>query len=375
MTEITTTKYGTAASRWSGIGPYYGMFPNEFADQAVAEHTRPGDTVLDPFAGRGTAIFSAAIAGRYSIGVDVNPLGYVYSNAKLKPSNQQDVTKRLEQIAEAAEGSQAEADALPPFFHHCYSQPVRKFLTAARANLNWRRNDADRVLMALTLVSLHGKVNHTLSNQMRQSTAMAPDYCIRWWTERNLAPPHINPTEFLAKRIAWRYARGAPSTEKAAVYLADSRRALPRLAHQIQHQKWDKARLLVTSPPYHNVTNYYYDQWIRLWLLGNPEQPSAHAGNQYGGKFANELLHRQMLQQVFAKCRPMLTDDAVICVRTDQRLSTYRNTMAALQVNFPDKAIEEIRRPLPTKRINKAYSRGGAPKTANCEIDLVLKPR
>lgn len=368
-------KYGTATSRWAGIGPYYGMFPNELADQVVAEHTQLGDTVIDPFAGRGSAVFSAATVGRQAIGIDVNPLAYVYANAKLKPSNQEAVIRRLEQVAEAASNFRGEAAALPEFFHHCYSRAVMDFLTAARATLNWRRKDADRVLMALILVSLHGKRNSTLSNQMRQSAAMAPDYCVRWWREKNLEPPDVDPVIFLTKRITWRYTHGAPHSDKATVYLGDSRRGLPRLAREVQDNKWGRASLLITSPPYHNVTNYYYDQWLRLWLLGDTERPNAAAGRQYGGKFSNEQQHRQLLEQVFAKCRPLLTDDAVIYVRTDRRQSTYQNTVAALNINFPDKRMEEIRRPLPPERRNKAYSRGGAPKEDNCEIDLVLKPR
>src|SRR5262249_52409471 len=55
---------------WAGVGPYYAMFPAEFADQVIAKHTKEGDTALDPFAGRGTAVFSAATQGRRGIGVE-----------------------------------------------------------------------------------------------------------------------------------------------------------------------------------------------------------------------------------------------------------------------------------------------------------------
>jgi DNA modification methylase len=47
------------AARWLAFGPYYGMFPVGFALQVVAEHTQPGDHVLDPFAGRGTSVAAA----------------------------------------------------------------------------------------------------------------------------------------------------------------------------------------------------------------------------------------------------------------------------------------------------------------------------
>ena len=369
-----TAKYGTAATRWAGIGPYYGMFPTTFTDQVVAEYTQLGDTVIDPFAGRGAAIFSAAIAGRPAIGIDINPLGYVYANAKLKPAEHQTVIDRLEALGERAGRYRAATKMLPTFFHYCYSPQVQEFLLAARAELNWRRDNADRILMAHILISLHGKTGRALSNQMRQSAAMAPDYSVRWWTERATVPPKIDPVAFLAKRIAWRYVHGSPKTGNSMVYLGDSLRILPRLEQEIHVGKRAKAKLLITSPPYHNVTNYYYDQWLRIWMLGGPEHPAASVSNRYGGKFSNERQYRQLLETAFAKCQPLLTDDAVIYVRTDQRESTYRNTLTALALNFPEKSITETR-PMPPSRQTKAYSRGGAPKQANCEIDLVLKAR
>lgn len=368
-----SAKYGTAEARWAGIGPYYGMFPTAFTDWAVDEYTHPGETVLDPFAGRGAAIFSAAVAGRAAIGIDINPLGYVYSNAKLKPSEHKAVIDKLEFIGDISEQYRGAAAVLPPFFHHCYTPQVREFLLAARAHLNWRQANADRVLMALLLISLHGKQGAALSNQMRQSAAMAPNYCIRWWREKGLAPPDTDPVAFLKARIAWRYVHGAPRTHNAVVYLGDSRQRLPRIAREVKEGERDKVRLLITSPPYHNVTNYYYDQWLRIWLLGGPECPVARVSNRYGGKFSNQRQYRRLLQQVFAKCRPILAKDAVIYVRTDKRESTYRNTKIALELNFPEKRIiEEIARPMPRERRVKAYSRGGAPKSANCEIDMVL---
>ena len=186
-------KYDTAESRWAGIGPYYAMFPTAFADAVIRKYTRVGDAVLDPFAGRGTAVFSAAIHDRPAIGIEISPLGYVYANAKLKPGGYNAVVRKLEELAKIAHRYQHAATALPRFFHICFAVGVRKFLLAARATLDWRRKKVDRTLMALILISLHGKRQSSLSNQMRQSTAMAPNYCVRWWTEKDLVPPGYRP--------------------------------------------------------------------------------------------------------------------------------------------------------------------------------------
>ena len=375
---ISTTsrrrKYDTPASRWAGIGPYYAMFPTSFADDVIQNYTQPGDAVLDPFAGRGTAIFSAAIQQRSATGIEINPLGYVYSNAKLNPGDYKDVTRRLEELTENANCYRQAAYSLPQFFHLCFTDRVREFLLAARASLKWRRSKTDRTLMALILISLHGKRHQSLSNQMRQSTAMAPEYCIRWWVEKDLTPPDIDPVAFIRKRIEWRYVHDIPNTKDAVVFLGDSLRKLPSLARDVKKSRRPRANLLFTSPPYHNVTNYYYDQWLRLWLLGCSDIPGKQK-NRFGGKFSNLEQYGHLLNQVFVRAKPILTDDAIIYIRTDQRESTLKTTRAVLTEIFPEKRITETLCPLNSKHQAKPYSRGGAPKKTNCEVDLILEPR
>lgn len=373
MTTSGRKRYDTAESRWAGIGPYYAMFPSSFADEVIQKYTQPGDTIIDPFAGRGTAIFSAAIQDRPAIGIEINPLGYVYSKAKLKPGSCKAVTQKLEELSDITHLYREAASNLPSFFHLCFAKGVREFLLAARATLDWRRNKVDRTLMAFILISLHGKRQQSLSNQMRQTTAMAPDYSIRWWTEKNLSPPDIDPVAFISKRIKWRYVYGRPQTKNATVFLHDSIKKLPYLAREVQESMRPKAKLLITSPPYHNVTNYSYDQWLRLWLLGCPEHPSKN-GNRYGGKFSNRNQYRELLNQVFTRVKPILAKNAIIYIRTYKRKTTLYNTLSVLTEIFPEKHITKIPCPLNPENQKKPYSRGGASKQSNSEVDLILKP-
>jgi len=200
--------FETAAKRWEGIGPYYAMFPIRFADAVIKEYTAPGDTVLDPFAGRGTAVFSAATQGRRGLGVEISPVGWVYARAKLAPAPLEQVEKRLLEIAELESKYTEQAQSLPEFFKMCFSRSVRRFLLAARTDLDWRRCRCDRALMAILLVYLHGKEGQALSNQMRQTKAMSPRYAIKWWKENGRKPPNIDVVEFIHQRIRWRYAKG-----------------------------------------------------------------------------------------------------------------------------------------------------------------------
>ncbi len=163
--------------RWAGVGPYYAMFPFHFAEKVVKKYTKPGGIVLDPFAGRGTAVFAAAINDRSGIGIEINPVGYVYTAAKLSPAHRNAVLARIEQLASNGWRFRAASEGLPRFFKRCYCKAVREFLVTARQWLNWRHNKVDRTVMALLLVHLHGKRNDSFSNQMRQNEIDVATIC------------------------------------------------------------------------------------------------------------------------------------------------------------------------------------------------------
>lgn len=341
--ESQHSRYGTAASRWAGVGPYYAMFPVSFATAAVNDYTKPGDCVLDPFAGRATSLFAAASEGRIGLGVEINPVGWVYGKAKLQTAEREQVEARIRELGHKAKDYRAAATKLPQFFHSCFCIDVQEILLAARSLLDWRRTKIDWTTMALLMIDLHGKRESALSNQMRQTKAMSPHYAIAWWKERELTPPERDPVEFMLKKVAWRYAKGRLDSGLGRVYLGDCQTILTRWGTQAPRAS---AKLLLTSPPYCGVTNYFYDQWLRLWLLGGPERPQA-TGDSCQRKFDNKRHYVKMLKKVFLTSGPFLERDAVVCVRTDARQFTREATIEALETAFPKKRIRGETHSLP----------------------------
>jgi hypothetical protein len=363
--------FGTATKRWEGIGPYYAMFPIRFADSIVMEHTTAGDTVVDPFAGRGTAIFSAAALGRRGFGVEISPVGWVYAKAKLGPAPLEQVENRLLQIVEQGSEYADEARALPEFFKKCFSPSVRRFLLAARAGLDWRRCTRDRTLMAILLIYLHGKEGQALSNQMRQTKAMSPHYAIKWWAENGTKPPDLDPMEFMQQRIRWRYAKGVIEADGSRVFLGNSIALLPQLERCLREEEVPKAKLLLTSPPYFGVTNYHYDQWLRLWLLGF-ETDAYVARGPYQGRFTHPVRYRSLLKKVFCHAAKVVADDAVIYVRTSRNSFTKGATLDAMRQAFPNRWLLEHSQPF--LRPTQTHLFGDKTPKAG-EVDLVLMPK
>ena len=368
-------------SRWGRLGPYYAMFPVEFAREVIGKFSSAGALVLDPFAGRGTSVYAAADMDRRAVGVEINPVGWVYGKAKIAPAPKPSMLARLDEICALAPKYTAQAEALPEFYHICFSADVRRFLLAAQARLKWRQSPVDRTLMALIVMHLHGKENEGMSNQMRQTKAMAPAYSIAWWRKNGMeTPPDIDPREFLRKRIEWRYAKGAPSFSGAArLYLGDSAKIMGRIAKtqraEASRAKTSRAKasLLFTSPPYKGVVNYHADQWLRLWLLGGPDSPKS-LGEKNKGRFNSKAAYRAMLRSVFSKCAAMMKKDGVVYVRTDMRKFTHECTLEILQECFPKHKLREEKSYVDIKKTQTRLFANTSFLEKPGEIDIIMEP-
>ena len=108
--------FSNPIGRWAAVGPYYAMFPLDFAFDVVGEYSKEGELVLDPFAGRASSVFAAATQKRDGLGIEINPVGWVYAQAKLRPAPREDVEKRLESLTNKSEESFRQSAMLPRFF-------------------------------------------------------------------------------------------------------------------------------------------------------------------------------------------------------------------------------------------------------------------
>jgi DNA methylase len=359
----------TAIGRWSGLGPYYAMFPRDFAFEVVETYSNPGDTVIDPFAGRASSIYAAVAMERQAYGFEINPVGWLYGFVKLRPAPESNVLERIKNIGELSLSTQPqESSNLPEFFHFCYSSEVLRYLLTARRELRWEVDIVDATVMAIILVCLHGKRESSLSNQMRQSKAMSQEYSIRWWQKNKLEPPAVDPVEFLQNRAKWRYARGLPRLSHGEVYLGDTTSLIDRLVDRVNCRDLSKFSLLFTSPPYFAITNYHYDQWLRLWMLGGSDRPT-WTGEKWKGKFESKIGYRELLTTVFIGCSKVMKEDAIVYVRTDARTFTKETTIDVLQNIFPNKTMKIIPRPLSKNTQTALY---GDKSKKPGEIDIVM---
>jgi hypothetical protein len=306
--EHLPTLWHAAPRRWGhplhSMCSYMAMFPPAIPRVFVEWLTTVGETVWDPFAGRGTTPLEACLAGRVGVGSDANPLAALLTAAKVDPPSLAELNKRL--AALTAKRRTLPADAIP--------DEVRMlFDPTTLAELLWLRSElkpatrADRYLLAVLSGALHANAGRDgiprgLTVSMPNTFSMSPRYVRRYIDEHRLVAPRKDVLSFLEDRLA-----KMPPPKLAS-------RGHAWQGSVLDGPQWDdsveKARLIFTSPPYLRVILYGKYNWLRLWLIGSERRAVDDA------LFRSSSLPRYLdfMTAAVKSMRVGLRDDGYLCL-------------------------------------------------------------
>jgi DNA modification methylase len=79
---------------------YYGKFPSVLARKLIQEFAIPHHVILDNYAGSGTSLVEAKLAGYNSIGVDINPFAVLACRVKCRTYSVDELTRRWYYLSE-----------------------------------------------------------------------------------------------------------------------------------------------------------------------------------------------------------------------------------------------------------------------------------
>lgn len=301
----------TGRHRFHSICPYFAMFPESFVRRNVLAWSKPDDVILDPFSGRGTTVFESLVNRRRALGCDTNPVAVCLSRAKADPPRLQEVLGRLAVLERGARRFTSRApEANDEFFTLCFHEETLRQLLFLKTKLDWREDRADCFIGALALGCLHGESHRTelcFSNRMPRTISTKPAYSIRWWREKGCVPPERDVFSILRTCVEYRYQSPLPPL-RGRVVEGDVRCAATFL-----HSYRDKVKLVITSPPYLDITDYHEDQWLRLWLLGGAPKPITGQGKDDRHRRVDS--YWQFLREAWMGVAPLLQESAQVVIR------------------------------------------------------------
>lgn len=297
--------------RFHSICPYFAMFPEAFVRKNVLAWSKRDDVILDPFSGRGTTIFESLVNGRKAIGCDTNPVAACLSRAKADPPRLKDIQIRLAKLEKESIGFSTKAsETTDEFFTLCFHEATLRQILFLMKNLEWRTSRVDCFIAALSLGCLHGESHRTeacFSNRMPRTISTKLAYSVRWWQRNGCLPPKRDVFSILRTAADYRYVSEVPEI-KGRVVEGDVRKASSMLRSYKQ-----KVKLLITSPPYLDITDYHEDQWLRLWFLGGPTKPIAGQGKDDRHRIVDTYWN--FLGEAWTGIAPLLQDSAQVVVR------------------------------------------------------------
>jgi len=297
--------------RFHSICPYFAIFPEAFVRRNVLAWSKRDDIVLDPFSGRGTTIFESLINGRKAIGCDTNPVAACLSRAKADPPKLVEILMRLAELEKKSTRFTSKAvEVTDEFFTLCFHEETLRQILFLKKKLEWRTSRIDCFIAALSLGCLHGESHRTelcFSNRMPRTISTKPGYSIRWWQRNGCLPPKRDVFTILRAAAEYRYYSSVPAI-KGRVVEGDARRAGSLLSAYK-----NRVKLIITSPPYLDITDYHEDQWLRLWFLGGPMRPISGQGKDDRHRIVQE--YWQFLAEAWCGVVPLLQDSAQIIVR------------------------------------------------------------
>jgi DNA modification methylase len=279
-----------------GYHRYPAKFIPQLAARLVKELSAPGDLIVDPFMGSGTALVEAKILGRPSVGVDINPVAHLISKAKVTPIEPSAAQAAWETLALRINGAMAHRTK-PRAPDH------------ARIDY-WFTPETKRALGAI-----HSAIQELPDEHLRDFFLCGFSHILKncsIWLMKSIKPtrdrsktipdPHLVFTRHvrqMLKRNAdfWNLLQTNGTSDcSASPHRGDSRQVPVRD---------DSVALVVTSPPY--VTSYEYadlHQLTALWLgyaddLGEFRKPfigsaqndkeQVAIGSELGEKIVDEL--------------------------------------------------------------------------------------
>jgi DNA modification methylase len=257
-----------------GLHPYPARMIPQVARKLIERYSDPKSAVLDYFCGSGTVLAEARLGGRNCVGIDLNPLAYLITQAKIteiEPSTLRAAWGKLKSkvTADITKLRFGETDIKPlriPEINEdfWFKKNAQRELTVIRKHLD-ELKETDETLWRFFAVSFSNTVKRASNNRPDEfKIYRLPPHKLEKHKPNTLAI-FVEQTEGNIERMK-EYYGAVDKTTTHRVLMEDSRHSsLPN----------GSADLIVTSPPYgdsHTTVAYgQFSRFASLWLGLEPE--------------------------------------------------------------------------------------------------------
>jgi len=228
--------------------------------------TNEGDTVYDPFSGRGTTALETGLLCRKVVANDANPLSTLLCKPRFFPPSLEELMKRLDSIA-IKEKAEAEID-LSMFYH----PKTEAEIVSLKEYLDERRKSGkeDNVDQWIRMVATNRLTGH--SKGFFSVYTLPPNQAVSADSQRKInvkmqqKPEHRDTRVIIFKKSKTLLSDVTIVDRKNLQHAGETARFLTFDARETKSIASGTVQLTVTSPPFLDVVDYVQDNWLRCWF-------------------------------------------------------------------------------------------------------------
>lgn len=245
---------------------YRACFKPQLPRFFIERLSKLGDTIYDPFTGRGTTVVEAALLGRNVISNDINPLSRILCEPRLHIPNIQELVTRLDSI-KIYKSINSDID-LSMFYH---IDTLKELLSLRVYLLNRTENNSlDSVdrwiqMVATNRLTGHSKgffsvytlpPNQAVSQERQKKINIQRDQIPEY---RNTKKIILKKSKDLLKDLSNVHIETLRNAGNNSIFLSKDARNTDEIFD-------DCVTLTITSPPFLDIVQYASDNWLRCWF-------------------------------------------------------------------------------------------------------------
>jgi len=319
------------------LHPYLGKFIPQLVDVLLARHFRPGQHVLDPFAGSGTTLVQALESGLDATGVDIASFNCLLMGVKTREYNLFVLEQELRSAHAAVHGSQPAASRPNAYVRRWFAPAAARELLAFRALLEqYEHADVLRVVLARAARSARRTTHFDLD--FPREPQIDPYWCYK---HKRTCTPVETASQFLR-----RYTLDTLERVKSFARM----RARGRTANVIHGDARDETyggRFdgVLTSPPYPGLIDYHEQHRYAYELLGLDDRRERELGAAAGGTSRGAIdAYCEGVASVLANAAASLRRRTPVLIVVNDRRDLYPEILARAGRRLDDRLRRHVNR-------------------------------
>ncbi len=244
---------------------YRACFKPQLPRYFIERFTVKGDTVYDPFGGRGTTAVEAALLQRNFIQNDINPLSKIFLLGRMQPPSIEEVGERL--YGSIKSNTKLDSIDLSMFYEKETFQEINDlrnyFIQKKEKNL-------DHVDHWIRMVATNRLTGHSPGffsvYTLPPNQATTAKRQIQINQKRNQRPEYKDTKEIIIRKSKQLLRNLSEDQIKSLITAKKSSLILEEDAANTKQISSNSVTLTVTSPPFLDIVNYLEDNWLRCWF-------------------------------------------------------------------------------------------------------------